>query len=141
MRGAVALIESDAQDGDRTVTVHGEVDIATAAALRDWISRASDGGRRPVTLDLRGVRFLAVGGLYVLCDEQLRMAAHKARLTVVCAEPRILQLFAVCRLGEALHVVSTRSAEAGASWSEDDDARAGLLAAWLRRHAAASASA
>ena len=139
MRGAVALIESGSPDGDRTVTVRGEVDIATTASLRDWLLRASDGGTRPVTLDLSNVRFLAVGGLYVLCDEQLRMAAHHARLTVVCAEPRILQLFAVCRLDEALHVVSTRSADDGAPWSEDDDARAERLTAWLRRHAAASA--
>ena len=139
MRGAVALIESDTADGDRVVTVRGEIDIGSTPALREWLSRASRGGRRSVTVDLRGVPFLAVSGLYVLCDEQQRMIPHRARLTVVCDDPRITQLFDVCRLDGALHVVPTRPAAVGAPWSEDDDARAERLTAWLRRHAAESA--
>jgi anti-anti-sigma factor len=139
MRGAVALIESDAADGDRVVTVRGEIDIGSTPALRDWLARASDGGRRSVTVDLRGVRFLAVSGLYVLCDEQQRMLAHRARLTVVCTDRRIRQLFDVCRLDGALHVVSERPTDPNAPWSDEDDARAARLAEWLRRHAAVSA--
>nr|MDQ5807955.1 STAS domain-containing protein [Actinomycetota bacterium] len=72
MSRALALIESDAPDGGRVVTVRGEVDVGSTGALRDWLARASDRGRRSVVVDLRGVQFLAVSGLYVLCDEQHR---------------------------------------------------------------------
>ncbi len=140
MRGAVALIEVDSVGGDRVVTVRGEVDVGSAPALRDWLSRASDGGTRSVCVDLRAVQFLAVSGLYVLCDEAQRMARSQQRLTVVCTDPRVLQLFNVCRLDDALLVLSDRPCSPEVEpWGPDDDARAGRLEAWLRRYAAESA--
>ena len=139
MRGAVALIEADSYGVDRVVTVRGEVDVGSAPSLRDWLSRASDGGTRSVCVDLRGVQFLAISGLYVLCDEAARMAREHVRLTIVCTDPRVLQLFSVCRLDDVLHLVDARPADEPPPWSGDDDARAERLAAWLRRYAAESA--
>jgi anti-sigma B factor antagonist len=137
MRRALALIEADPAAGDRVVAVRGEIDVGSTSDLRDWLARASDGGRRSVTVDLTGVGFLAVSGLYVLCDEQQRMAANRARLTVVCRDPRVLQLFSVCRLDEVLHVVPSRTVGAARPWCAEDDARAARLAAWLQRYSAA----
>lgn len=139
MRRPVALIEADPVAGDQVVAVRGEIDVGSTSALRDWLARASDGGRRAVIVDLSMVRFLAVSGLYVLCDEQQRMAANRVRLTVVSRDPRVLQLFSVCRLDDALHVVGSRSEVDTGPWTADDDARAGLLETWLRRYSAASA--
>ncbi|HEV2814021.1 MAG TPA: STAS domain-containing protein [Solirubrobacteraceae bacterium] len=140
MPKAFALIEGDSADSDRVIIVRGEIDVGNTAALRDWLVRASAGGRRSVTVDLSGVRFLAISGLYVLCEEQHRMAAHRSRLTVVCDDPRALQLIAVCRLEDTLHVVPSRSRGAARTpWSADDDARADRLAAWLERYTAQSA--
>ena len=139
MRGALALIEPDRSGGGRVVSVRGEIDVGTTSALREWLARASEGGRRSVTVDLRGVRFLAVGGLYVLCDEARRMAARRARLTVVCTDDRILQLFSVCLLDDVLHLVPTPPGDAPPKWSGEDDERTARLEAWLRRHAAQSA--
>ena len=139
MRTAFALIEADPAAGDRLVAVRGEIDVGSTATLRDWLSRASDGGRLPVTVDLTGVEFLAISGLYVLCDEQGRMAAHRARLTIVCRDPRVRQLFSVCRLDDALAIVGSRGEVDGGPWSDEDDARAARLAAWLQRYSSASA--
>ena len=139
MARAVALIDAGPETAHPVVAVRGEVDVGTAPALRDWLARASAGGRRAIVVDLSGVDFLAVSGLYVLCDEQQRMAAHQARLTVVCRDARALRLMAVCGLDEALHVVPSRAAAVRDGWDAADDARAGRLDAWLQRYAAASA--
>ena len=139
MRRALALIVSDSPGGDRVVTVRGEIDVGNAPALRDWLARASVGGRRSVLVDFRAVDFLAVSGLYVLCDEAQRMARHRARLTVVCTNPRALQLFRVCQLDDALDVVASRDDASSEPWCGKDDARAARLTEWLQRYSAESA--
>ena len=141
MRGPLALIEDTPGEHERVITLRGEIDVGSTPALREWLSRAGEGGTQSVIVDFTHVEFLAVSGLYVLCDEQARMARHRARLTVVCSIPRILQLFEVCRLADVLHVVSSRDELDGAAWGEDDTARASRLDAWLERYAVRSSPA
>ena len=137
MSRAVALIESDSPAADRVVSVRGEIDVGSTPALRDWIGRASDGGRCSVAVDLSHVEFMAVSGLYVLCDEQARLAKQRSRLSVVGAGPRVVQLFEVCRLTDVLRLVASRSALGPAGWTAEDDARTQRLEAWMSRYAAA----
>ena len=139
MARAVALIDQRSGGGDRVVSVRGEIDVGSTPALRDWLARASEGGRHSVTVDLRGVDFLAVSGLYVLCDEQHRMAAHRSRLTIICSDPRARQLFAVCRLDGVLRIFDAPETVTNGPWDADDDQRAERLAEWLSRYAAESA--
>src|SRR5687768_16868363 len=100
MPAPLALIEDAPRQDTRIVSVRGEIDVGTAPSLRDWLERASDGGRHSVAVDLQHVEFMAVSGVYVLCDEAARLARHEAQLTVVCNRPRTLRLFDVCRLGD-----------------------------------------
>lgn len=136
MPGPLALIEDGPASSERVVVLRGELDVGTTPALRDWLTRASEGGRRSLVVDLSHVEFMAVSGLYVLCDEQARMARSHARLTVVCSSPRILQLFEVCRLDDILHVVPTRAhaVDGNAAWGPADEERAERLASWLERY-------
>ena len=135
---ALALIEDLPSSEDRIVVLRGEIDVGSTPALRDWIGRASDGGRSSVTVDFSYVAFMAVSGLYVLCDEQARLARHKARLTLVGAGPRILQLFEVCRLGDVLRVLPSRTTPDPPGWTAEDDARTQRLEEWMSRYAAAN---
>jgi anti-anti-sigma factor len=135
MGAPLALIEDSRTADDRIIALRGEIDVGSTTALRDWLARASDGGRSPVAVDFRHVEFMAVSGLYVLCDEQRRMAEHRARLTVVCDNPRILQLFSICRLADVLPIVASRDDVAHGNWSASDDARALRLETWLERYA------
>jgi anti-sigma B factor antagonist len=139
MSAPLALIEDGPPPAGRIVTLRGEIDVGSTPALRDWLTRASEGGRRSVAVDLTGVAFMAVSGLYVLCDEQARMARHRARLTVVCSNPRFLQLFEVCRLEDVLCIVADRAALTDGVWADEDDERATRLDAWLQRYAAGAA--
>ncbi len=140
MRAALALIEDSPAEDARVISLRGEVDVGSTPSLREWLARASEGGRKSVAVDFTHVEFMAVSGLYVLCDEQARMARHHARLTVVCSTPKILQLFEVCRLSDVLRVVPSRAALAVDGWSEDDRARAERLDAWLDRYATGTSS-
>ena len=137
MSAPLALIEDDPSAATRIVTLRGEVDVGSTPALREWLSRASDGGHRSLAVDLSHVDFLAVSGLYTLADEQARMARHQARLTVVCSVTRFLHLFEVCRLADVLHVVPSRSAlPRDGRWEPADEERAQRLSTWLERYAA-----
>jgi anti-sigma B factor antagonist len=141
MPAPLALIEDAPHTEERVVVLRGEIDVGTASSLRDWLDRASEHGRRSVAVDLTNVDFMAVSGLYVLCDEQARMARHEARLTVVCSARRILKLFEVCRLNDVLRVVPTRAQLASpAVWDGEDTERSARLGAWLERYAAASSA-
>ena len=141
MAAPLALIEDGPPAGARLVTLRGEIDVGSTPSLREWLSRASEGGTRSLTVDLSHVEFMAVSGLYVLCDEQARMGRHRARLTVVCAGARILQLFEVCRLADVLRVVPDRASAGPGAWEPEDDERSVRLGAWLDRYAAGGASA
>ena len=139
MPASLALIEDSPRGDERIVVLRGEVDVGTTPALREWLERASDGGRRSVAVDLTNVDFMAVSGLYVLCDEQARMARNEARLTLVCDGPRILKLFEVCRLADVLRIVSSRGdLDPVGLWDPEDTERSARLDAWLERYAASS---
>jgi len=139
MPAPLALIEDSPRGDERIVVLRGEVDVGTTPALREWLERASDGGRRSVAVDLTNVDFMAVSGLYVLCDEQARMSRHEARLTLICDSPRILRLFDVCRLADVLRIVTRRDdLDPVGLWSGEDDERSARLEAWLERYAASS---
>ena len=140
MPAPLALIEDAPATGGRVVTLRGEIDVGSTPALRDWLSRASDEGRHSLVVDLSNVEFMAVSGLYVLCDEQARMAAHQARLTVVCPSGRILQLFDVCRLSDVMRVVRDRSELDGTGWDLEDEDRTERLMTWLSRYASGNGS-
>jgi anti-sigma B factor antagonist len=74
------------------VAVAGEVDIATVTRLRESLFElaASD---RALVVDLDQVSFIDSSGLAALVGVARRAAAHGASLQVVCARPRIRQLF------------------------------------------------
>ena len=140
MRAPLALIEASPPGADRVVVLRGELDVGSTPSLSEWLSRSSDGGRRAVVVDFARVEFMAVSALYVLCDEQARMAAHRARLVIVCNRPRLLQLFDVCKLGEAMCIVPTRGEIPATGWCGDDEVRSAHLDAWLGRYAAAESA-
>jgi anti-sigma B factor antagonist len=136
MAAPLALIEDGPTPDERIVTLRGEIDVGSTPALRDWLDRASEHGTRSVVVDLTNVDFLAVSGLYVLCDEQARMARSRARLTLICSNARFLQLFEVCRLGDVLRVIPDRAALGQLAWTPEDEERAERLGVWLQRYAA-----
>jgi len=90
--GEALIIEARHERGYPVVTVAGEVDIATAARLRERLSGLAAGGG-PLVAGLDQVCFIDSAGLAALAGAANRAAAHGGSLHVVCARPGVRQLF------------------------------------------------
>ena len=90
--GEALTIRVRREQGYAIVTVAGEVDIATVTRLRESLFELAASGRTLV-VDLDQVSFIDSSGLAALVGTARRAAAHGASLQVVCAQPRIRQLF------------------------------------------------
>ena len=99
--GEALTIEARHERGYPIVTVAGEIDIATAARLRERLFELAAGGC-PLVADLDQVRFIDSAGLAALVGAAKRAAAHGGSLHVVCARPRIRQLFQLTGLDRRL---------------------------------------
>jgi anti-sigma B factor antagonist len=99
--GEALTIEARHERGYPVVTVAGEIDIATAARLRERLFELAAGGR-PLVADLDQVRFIDSAGLAVLVGAAKRAAAQGGSLHVVCARPKVRQLFRLTGLDRRL---------------------------------------
>ena len=82
MTTALTLVASAGDDGDRVLTVTGEVDIGNAAEFGAALERELVTGAA-LTVDLTGVTYLDSAGIATLFD---RAADHDVRLLA----PRLL---------------------------------------------------
>lgn len=88
------------RDGVPVVSVLGEVDVATAPALREALDAAVDGGSDPLVVDLSAVTFIDSTGLGVLIGARKRCIDAGRELRVVVSEPRILKVFEITGLND-----------------------------------------
>ncbi|MFC8042088.1 STAS domain-containing protein [Nocardia sp. NPDC057353] len=73
-------IATEPREAAVVVTASGEVDMVTAARLREALDRAQDPSGLPTVLDLSRIEFFDSSGLEVLVDVH-----HRARLRVVAS--------------------------------------------------------
>lgn len=91
--------------GVSVVSIAGEIDLATADALRDSLSPyLSDPSVTLLVCDMSEVKFLACSGLSILLDAQATLSARGARLSVVANGPAVLRPVTVTGLGAVLRV-------------------------------------
>lgn len=81
--------------------VAGEIDISTVGQLRERLSELA-ASRRHLVIDLNQVTFIDATGLSALIATANRAAAHGTSLHVVCARPKILELFRLTGLDRRL---------------------------------------
>src|SRR5260370_15842105 len=85
--GEALTIEARHERGYPIVTVAGEIDIATAARLRERLVELAAGGR-PLVADLDQVRFIDSAGLAPLVGAAQRAPAPRRSPHPVCAPPQ-----------------------------------------------------
>ena len=95
--GKALTIQARREPGYVVVTVAGEVDIATVAALRERLSALAAGGL-PLVADLDQVSFIDATGLGALAGAAREAAEHGTSLHLVCAQPQTRRLFRVTGL-------------------------------------------
>ena len=89
-------------DGHSNVRVTGEIDLATAAELRQHLNSVVAAGTGDIDLDLSDVTFLDSSGLVVLlAARQVLHDAHH-RLTVRNPSKRVLRVFELSGVLDAM---------------------------------------
>ena len=100
-------LEATEQDGWTVVSVAGEVDVATAPALRTrLIDLVADGCRRLV-VDLAWVDFIDSTGLGVLIGTLKRIRSHDGEMVLVMDDPRVSRIFDITGLHQVFTIVSS----------------------------------
>lgn len=78
-----------------TVTVAGELDVATAGQLRAYAEEALQSDIRELVLDLAGVSFIAAAGLGVLVALSASAARRDAKLCLGEVSPAVERLLRI----------------------------------------------
>jgi anti-sigma B factor antagonist len=78
-----------AGEGRALVELDGELDLATADAVRSELEAVEVEGPDATVIDLRSLRFIDSTGLSVLFDAVERAAASRRRLTFTRSSPEV----------------------------------------------------
>jgi len=97
-------VSDEVADGVTVVTVRGEVDVATAPALKDHLAACGERGDRYLVVDLRPVPFLDSTGLGALIGAAKRQREHGGDLQLVVTEPRVIKVFEITGLLDMLPI-------------------------------------
>lgn len=88
------------------VHVAGEIDVTSAAVLRDALEALIADGRRRLTLDLTDVTFLDSTGLGIVVGRLKRLARHGGTMTVAVSHARVMRVFTITGLDRLLEIRS-----------------------------------
>jgi anti-sigma B factor antagonist len=88
------------------VTLHGEIDMATASRLKQNLYALLEQNPR-VVLDLQDVQYLDSSGLAVLLGALRQARERGGSLALVCTNTHILKLFSLTGLDTAVPIFAT----------------------------------
>jgi anti-sigma B factor antagonist len=87
-----------------TVVLDGEIDIATAPAIRRLLLAAISGGDVHLTVDVSGVTFIGAAGIGVLVAAANRAREAGGGLSLLAPSPQVRRLLDVCPLDTILPI-------------------------------------
>ncbi len=97
------LIDRRAEASTIRITVHGELDLATAPDLRTAIDDAiAERGAERIVVDLSDMTFCDSSGIRILLRAMRVSQLHQVDLTMVPAAPSVQRIFLLAGLDEAL---------------------------------------
>jgi anti-sigma B factor antagonist len=91
------------------VELHGDVDLATAPALKRRLRNAIDEGWRLVLVDLTHVTFIDSSGLAALVFAYRRLQSSAGRIAVVAPSDDQRHIFAIAGLDKILGVQASKA--------------------------------
>jgi anti-sigma B factor antagonist len=96
--------------GHTVLSVAGDLDIATTAALRIEIAKVLSATTAPVIIDLSGVSFCDASGLALLVGTQRRARLDGRTVVLAGPRPNVLKLLHITGLDRAFSVHPTLAA-------------------------------
>ena len=92
------LATADLGNGVSTVSVAGEVDLATAPELKEALAEVINDGARGVLVDLSNATFIDSTTLGVLMGAVKRLRPAGGELAIACHDPNIRKIFEITLL-------------------------------------------
>jgi anti-sigma B factor antagonist len=90
------------RDGRRTVILSGDLDIASASALKEMLLDTSREGTTGITLDLRGLTFMDSTGLFMILFAKELADTNGYDLSLIPGPPKIQRIFELTALLDLL---------------------------------------
>ena len=87
-----------------TVVLDGEIDIATAPAIRRFLMAAINGGNVHLAVDMSGVTFIGAAGIGVLVAAANRARQAGGGLSLLAPSPQVRRLLDVFHLDAILPI-------------------------------------
>lgn len=103
-------LTSTVTSGRTVVTATGELDIATADALRGFLGEVAATGTPVVVVDLSGVDFLDSSTLGVLIGSRKLLTDRGARLDLVFAQDQVMGIFRMTGLDKVFTIYPSLTA-------------------------------
>jgi anti-sigma B factor antagonist len=94
-------------NGWTVVTIHGELDVASAPTLRERLIGLVNDGSNHLVLDLEGLDFIDSTGLGSIISALKRARTNDGDLRLVCTQSRIRRLFEITALDKAFPLHSS----------------------------------
>jgi anti-sigma B factor antagonist len=105
--GQIALQEAKIDERTVEISVAGELDLATAPALKWSLLDSLKAGRNRLLINLSNVTFIDSTALSVLVGVHRRLG-EDALMAVVCTNPNVLRIFEVAGLKVAFEIFPTQ---------------------------------
>lgn len=106
----ISLLDPHRTGSHTVVGVAGELDVATAPALRDTLLGMLNRGVDSLVVDLRGVTFVDSTGVGSLLRIHHRQGLLGGQVHFVADQPAVLRVLELMQLTRRLHVTPTISA-------------------------------
>ena len=101
------LSTADLGDGIFSVSVAGEVDLATAPELKDALGEVVQSGANGVLVDLSKATFIDSTTLGVLMGAVKRLRPSGGELVIACHDPNIRKIFEITLLDRVFKIFDT----------------------------------
>lgn len=94
--------------GETTLILKGDMDFNGARDLKSELDALADEfhGEMLVTLDMKGINYVASDGLGFLISLQKRLAMGNVGLRIADPQPVVRELFSITRLDHVIPVIS-----------------------------------
>lgn len=107
--GGLLEVREGRGDGQvMTLTLEGELDLATAPKVREPLDRAIDSGTRRILVDMLGCGFIDSTGLGVLLHAAKRLEESGGAMALVCVDDQIKRLLELTMIDRTIPVFATR---------------------------------
>lgn len=97
-------LNAEERQGWTVLAISGELDMATAPAVRERLHSLLAEGKARLVVDLEDVGFLDSTALGVLVGVLKRVRTQEGDLRLVCTQPRVLKVFEITRLDQAFAI-------------------------------------